>query len=263
MAEWWMEGALEKLTDADDPVARVAAPRLHLPHRPQHEPRRVAPRPSAHQCRRRQPQPRMARAERRRRAPKCCASATRWTKIGVDLRDGHPRRRGDPRQFPRRVRGHSLADRAPGPNCSSCSATRWSGCRPISRPQKGYEIAAPGQANLSMSTTQLAERFGAVSMTLEMPFKDNVDLPDEIYGWSPERSKYLAARLPRCAARDPAGTDRSASARHRRGKRLMPTPRPAPPRPVAVESGKSLHRLVGRRPDRNRRRGSARRRANC
>ena len=51
---------------------------------------------------------------------------------------------------------------------------------------------APGQANMSMSTTQLAERFGCVSMTLEMPFKDNFDLPDEVYGWSPERSKYLA-----------------------------------------------------------------------
>jgi hypothetical protein len=25
-----------------------------------------------------------------------------------------------------------------------------------------------------------------------MPFKDNIDLPDEVYGWSPERSKYLA-----------------------------------------------------------------------
>ena len=29
-------------------------------------------------------------------------------------------------------------------------------------------------------------------MTLEMPFKDNFDLPDPIYGWSPERSKFLA-----------------------------------------------------------------------
>jgi murein tripeptide amidase MpaA len=45
---------------------------------------------------------------------------------------------------------------------------------------------------MSMSTTQLAERFGCVSMTLEMPFKDNFDLPDDVYGWSPERSKYLA-----------------------------------------------------------------------
>jgi murein tripeptide amidase MpaA len=45
---------------------------------------------------------------------------------------------------------------------------------------------------MSMSTTQLAERYGCVSMTLEMPFKDNFDLPDEVYGWSPQRSKYLA-----------------------------------------------------------------------
>ena len=45
---------------------------------------------------------------------------------------------------------------------------------------------------MSMSTTQLAERYGCVSMTLEMPFKDNFDLPDELYGWSPDRSKYLA-----------------------------------------------------------------------
>jgi hypothetical protein len=25
-----------------------------------------------------------------------------------------------------------------------------------------------------------------------MPFKDNFDLPDEVYGWSPARSKHLA-----------------------------------------------------------------------
>jgi murein tripeptide amidase MpaA len=29
-------------------------------------------------------------------------------------------------------------------------------------------------------------------MTLEMPFKDNFNLPDEVYGWSPARSKFLA-----------------------------------------------------------------------
>ena len=57
---------------------------------------------------------------------------------------------------------------------------------------QGYEVPPPGQANMSMSTTQLAERYGCVSMTLEMPFKDNFNLPDPVYGWSPERSKYLA-----------------------------------------------------------------------
>ena len=58
--------------------------------------------------------------------------------------------------------------------------------------EKGYSIAKPGTANLSMSTNQVAERFGAVAMTLEMPFKDNASLPDAEQGWSPERSKMLA-----------------------------------------------------------------------
>lgn len=55
----------------------------------------------------------------------------------------------------------------------------------------GYPTAGPGKANLSMSTNQLAERFGAVAMTLEMPFKDNDDAPDPVRGWSPGRSAAL------------------------------------------------------------------------
>jgi murein tripeptide amidase MpaA len=57
---------------------------------------------------------------------------------------------------------------------------------------KGYGVAAAGKANLTMSTNQLAERFGACAMTLEMPFKDNADLPDPAQGWSPERCRLLA-----------------------------------------------------------------------
>jgi murein tripeptide amidase MpaA len=56
----------------------------------------------------------------------------------------------------------------------------------------GYEKSAPGQANLSMSTNQLAERFGAVSMTLEMPFKDHDANADAEFAWSPARCKGLA-----------------------------------------------------------------------
>ena len=59
----------------------------------------------------------------------------------------------------------------------------------------GYPVARPGAANLAMSTNQLAQRFGrshgCVSMTLEMPFKDNDDLPDPVHGWSPARSRQL------------------------------------------------------------------------
>ena len=58
--------------------------------------------------------------------------------------------------------------------------------------ERGYEKASAGNANLSMSTNQLAERFGAVSVTLEMPFKDHDPNPDPAFGWSPERSGKLA-----------------------------------------------------------------------
>ncbi len=57
--------------------------------------------------------------------------------------------------------------------------------------QHGYPTAGAGKANLAMSTNQLAERFGAVAMTLEMPFKDNNDAPDGERGWSPARSMKL------------------------------------------------------------------------
>jgi murein tripeptide amidase MpaA len=59
----------------------------------------------------------------------------------------------------------------------------------------GYPASAPGRANLTMSTNQLANRFahlGCVSMTLEMPFKDHAENPDPARGWSPERCKSLA-----------------------------------------------------------------------
>ena len=56
----------------------------------------------------------------------------------------------------------------------------------------GYPQSAPGRANLTMSTNQLANRFGAVAMTLEMPFKDHASNPDPIHGWSPARCQSLA-----------------------------------------------------------------------
>jgi len=64
----------------------------------------------------------------------------------------------------------------------------------------GYPKAGLGKANMTMSTNQLAERFGAVSMTLEMPFKDNKDAPDPVEGWSPRRSKALAVDCMRTLA---------------------------------------------------------------
>lgn len=57
----------------------------------------------------------------------------------------------------------------------------------------GYPIDAPGSGNMSMCTNQVAERFDALAMTLEMPFKDNADAPDPVRGWSPGRCQRMGA----------------------------------------------------------------------
>ena len=44
---------------------------------------------------------------------------------------------------------------------------------------------------MTVGTNQLAHRYNAVSMTLEMPFKDTIDSPNSHTGWSPERSNKL------------------------------------------------------------------------
>ncbi|MBC3767290.1 M14 family metallopeptidase [Neptunicella marina] len=55
----------------------------------------------------------------------------------------------------------------------------------------GYDKDAPGKANLTVGSNAVAEKFDCLSYTLEMPFKDNINLPDAAYGWSPQRSKQL------------------------------------------------------------------------
>jgi len=58
--------------------------------------------------------------------------------------------------------------------------------------EQGYPANSPGSANMSYCSNSLAEHFGALVMTLEMPFKDTTATPDSIQGWSPERCGRLA-----------------------------------------------------------------------
>ncbi|MEM6899152.1 MAG: M14-type cytosolic carboxypeptidase [Pseudomonadota bacterium] len=57
----------------------------------------------------------------------------------------------------------------------------------------GYPRNAPGKANMTIAGNAMFGYFGCLAMTLEMPFKDNADLQDEDFGWSPERSRHLGA----------------------------------------------------------------------
>ena len=59
----------------------------------------------------------------------------------------------------------------------------------------GYEPDLPGQANLGIAANWVGHRFDCLSSTLEMPFKDNLQVPDGLYGWSAGRSQKLGASV--------------------------------------------------------------------
>ena len=189
MAEWWMEGALDCLTDPADPVARRLRQLCRFHIVPNVNPdgscrghlrtnaaginlNREWASPSAD------------------KSPEVLCIRAAMDETGVDFAmDVH----GDeaiPAVFLAGFQG-----------ISSWTETQQGGYdryaailerrTPDFQTRIGYPVAGKGRANLTMSTNQLAERFGAVAMTLEMPFKDNNDLPCAVQGWSPDRSAAL------------------------------------------------------------------------
>jgi murein tripeptide amidase MpaA len=190
MAEWWMEGAIERLTDPHDPIARSLRKKATFHIVPNMNPdgsRRGHLRTNAAgaNLNREWHEPTLARS------PEVFHVRARMDQTGVDFAmDVH----GDeaiPYVF--------LAGFEGIPSLEERQVTLYDSYQqalvrrtPDFQSTRGYSRAGKGKANLSMSTNQLAERFGCVAMTLEMPFKDNDDLPDAEFGWSPDRSKLLA-----------------------------------------------------------------------
>ncbi|MBQ1837883.1 MAG: hypothetical protein II131_04970, partial [Neisseriaceae bacterium] len=52
----------------------------------------------------------------------------------------------------------------------------------------GYPKCETGKADLSWAANFVGNQFGCLSFTLEMPFKDNFNLPDDDFGWNGQRS---------------------------------------------------------------------------
>lgn len=190
MAEWWMEGALDMLTDATNAHARslLAACRFYIV--PNMNPDgsfrgHLRTNTKGVNLNREWHEPSVERS------PEVLCVRNRMDETGVAFAmdvhgdeaipavflagfEGIPSIKDDQLALFRRYRD-TLAIRTPD-----------------FQTRLGYPEARPGKANLSMATAQIAERYGAVAMTLEMPFKDNDDLPDAEQGWSPERSMQLA-----------------------------------------------------------------------
>jgi len=190
MAEWWMEGFLEALLDESNPVAYALLERAVF---------YVVPNMNPDGSRRGHLRTNAAGANLNREwaspslenSPEVYHVLNKMQQTGLDFcLDVH----GDealPYNF------IAAAEGIPGWNDRLESLTEsylqaLQAASPDFQTEHGYAKDQPGQANLTICTAALAQQFDALAMTLEMPFKDNVNAPDEYAGWSPERSKYLA-----------------------------------------------------------------------
>ncbi|MGB1008551.1 MAG: M14 family metallopeptidase [Thiolinea sp.] len=61
--------------------------------------------------------------------------------------------------------------------------------------EHGYAPDRFGPEMLTLASYWVGNRFGIPALTLEMPFKDNLSRPDPECGWSAQRSKRLGASL--------------------------------------------------------------------
>ena len=188
-AEWWMEGALDCLTDPADPAARALrkACRIHVvPNCNPDGSRRGHLRTNAvgTNLNREWAEPTPERS------PEVLAIRNRMDQTGVDFAMDVHADEAIPAVFLAGFEGIPGWTDAQGEGYYRYQRIL-DRRTPDFQTKLGYPKASPGRANLTMSTNQLAERFGAVSMTLEMPYKDLADFPEPEQGWSPERCKLL------------------------------------------------------------------------
>ncbi len=189
MAEWWMEGALDRLTDDNDAVAGMLREKATF---------HIVPNMNPDGSKRGHLRTNAVGANLNREwhqptavdSPEVLYVRNRMDETGVDFAmDVH----GD-----EAIAANFMAGFEGIPSWSRRQADLYDAyiaallkTAPDFQTKLGYPVAEPRKGNLSMSTNQLAERFGCVAMTLEMPFKDNHERPDAEFGWSPERCREL------------------------------------------------------------------------
>lgn len=193
MAEWFVEGLLERLLDGADPIARKVREHAVLYIVPNMNPDGAvrgnlrtnaagrnlnrewrAPDPAA------SPEVLLVREEMER------------TGCGLFL-DIH----GDealPYVF------FSTAEEVPGFSAEAAARQAvfidaFAAASPDFQREHGYQPGRFGEELLGLASKWVAHRFGCVSLTLEMPFKDNANLPDGHNGWNGARSKRMGGAM--------------------------------------------------------------------
>jgi len=190
MAEWWMEGAFDFLLDPDNPVAAALMQKAHFYIVPNMNPdgsRRGHLRTNAAgaNLNREWAEPTMERS------PEVFLVRKKMHETGVDF---HMDVHGDealPYNFIAGFEGIAGATDKQLQNLDRYQ-TVLQNLSPDFQREHGYPKDEPGTSDLKKCTDYVGHAFGALAMTLEMPFKDNDTLPNPDTGWSPDRCRHLA-----------------------------------------------------------------------
>ena len=191
MAEWFVEGFLERLLDVDDPVSRVLLAKCVFHVVPNMNPDgsvrgNLRTNAAGANLNREWQTPTM------QRSPEVFLVRQKMLETGVDLcLDAHGDE-GLPYNFVAGSEGN-LGYTANIEQLENAFKAAWTATCPDFQTEHGYGRAAKLTANPAMATNWIAQQFGCLAFTIEMPFKDNADLPDAGVGWSGERSKKLGA----------------------------------------------------------------------
>jgi murein tripeptide amidase MpaA len=193
MAEWFVEGMLERLIDRSDPVSRRLLERAVLHVVPNMNPDggvlgNLRANAAGANLNREWMAPSMETS------PEVFVVRSRMQQTGVDAFIDVHGDEGLPYVF---VAG---AEMLPGftPERTQAQGEFIAGFKrasPEFQDVHGYGAGKFSEDALKLASKWVGHTFGCLSLTLEMPFKDNANLPDAELGWNGERSRKLGAAV--------------------------------------------------------------------
>ena len=193
MAEWFAEGLLSRLLDHQDPTARALLDCATFYIVPNMNPDGAAlgnQRTNATGA----DLNREWQTPNPERSPEVYAVRQKMHETGVDLFLDIHGEEALPYVFAAGCEGNPSYDaRLAALEAAFKTALRQAS--PDFQDEHGYPKTAPGQANLAIAKSYVGETFGCLSYTLEMPFKDNINLPDDDFGWNGQRSLRLGEAI--------------------------------------------------------------------
>ena len=193
MAEWFAQGFVKRLLEGADPVARVLLARCVFYVVPNMNPDgavrgNLRTNAGGANLNREWAAPSLEKS------PEVFHVRQKMQEVGVDLSlDAHGDE-GLPCNFvvgTEGTPGYSPRIEA----LENAFKSAWQATCPDFQVAQGYGRTAPGAANLTLATNWVGQNFNCLAFTIEMPFKDNADLPDPVTGWNGERSARLGASV--------------------------------------------------------------------